>query len=614
MPGGKGNGDIMNKNVLGAHSAGERQRLFAPQAQHPRPERELLGLCARALDASNNGVFITKVSGPGDHPIVYANIALERMTGYCAGELLGSDLRLLFGADLDQPYLEQLGEAMLAGIATQIVVRNYTKSGKCFWNEIAMAPVYDDDGELSHFIHSCSDVTERIKHLSELERQTYHDPLTGLANRHLLNERLAHSLALAGRHDRTMAVIVVGLDRFKTINDSLGHAVGDQLLKEVAGQILTCVRDVDTVARVGGDEFVLILAEVESDNDAMAAIGRIFASVSREYLIAEQELHVACSIGASLFPRDGQDAATLLRNADAAMHRAKDGGRSRFQFFERDINARLSQRLSLENGLRHAVERGELELDYQPQIALASGAVVGVEALLRWRHPQLGRVPPSSFIGIAEETGLIVPIGEWVLQAACAQARAWRDAGLPPLRVAVNLSARQFRHKGLADSIRNAMQANRLEAGALELEITESMAMVDPEETICLLREFKAQGLRIALDDFGTGFSSLSYIKRFPIDVLKIDQSFVAGIASDRSDAAIARTVIGLARSLWLQTIAEGVETLEQADLLHRWTCDEAQGFHFSVPLAPQAVTEMLQRGRKFLRPTPNRRFSASPG
>ena len=604
----------MNMKGQGKRAPGDQGDPVAAGGTGACSAQELQRLRARALEASSNGILITRASGQEDNPIVYANPALESMTGYAANELIGRNLLLLFGADLEQPYLEQLSEAMLAGIGTQIVVRNYTKAGRCFWNEIVAAPVHNDEGDLSHFIHSCSDVTERINYTSDLERQTYHDPLTGLANRHLLNERLGHSLALAGRHERTMAVIVVGLDRFKNINDSLGHAVGDQLLKEVAQQILTCVRDVDTVARVGGDEFVLILAEVESDNDAMAAIGRIFASVSREYRIAGHELHVACSIGASLFPRDGQDAATLLRNADAAMHRAKDGGRSRFQFFERDINARLSQRLSLENGLRHAVEREELELDYQPQIALASGAVVGVEALLRWRHPQLGRVPPGSFISIAEETGLIVPIGEWVLHTACAQARAWRDAGLPALRVAVNLSPRQFRHKGLGDSIRQAMESNHLEAGAIELEITESMAMVDPEESMQLLRGFKELGLRIALDDFGTGFSCMSYLKRFPIDVLKIDQSFVAGIAHDRSDAAIARTVIGLARSLWLQTIAEGVETAEQAQLLLRWTCDEAQGFHFSAPVTAQAVTELLRTEGKFQRPTVDGLFSAAQG
>ena len=555
---------------------------------------EMLHLAARALDASSHGIFITKVVHGEDGRVIYVNAAFERLSGYSQAELRHGSAQLLFGDDLDQPYLEQLREAERAGIATQVVVRNYTKAGKLFWNEISMSPVHDAAGSLQHFIHACSDATERIEFQTELEHKVNRDGLTGLANRSLLSDRLTHSLALSGRHDRIMAVIVVGLDRFKDINDAYGHSVGDQLLQQVAQQITACVRDVDTVARVGGDEFVLIIAEVEAESDVAVAMGRIYAAVSREYRIAEHELHIAASLGASLYPRDGQDAETLLQNADVAMHRAKDVGRSGFQFFEREMNARLSQRLALEGGLRHALERGELELEYQPQVSLSTGRIVGVEALLRWRHPQLGLVSPAHFIAIAEETGLIVPIGEWVLQTACAQARAWQLAGLPRLRMAVNLSPRQFRQRGLNAAILKALQDSHLDTDLLELEITESMAMLDPEETILLLREFKDQGLRIALDDFGTGFSSLAYLKRFPIDVLKIDQSFVAGIARDRSDAAIAKTVIGLARSLWLQTIAEGVETAEQADLLRRWTCDEAQGFYFSKPLAVAEATLRL--------------------
>jgi len=592
-----GNVDTMSKNL--GMTADDRRRVVPSEASRYL-EQELQGLHRRALEASNSGILFTRASEHDGHPIIYANPAFERITGYSRAEVLGCSLQLLFADDLAQPEVERLREANRSGTEARVVVRNYTKAGNLFWNEIFVSPVYDEEGQLTHFINALSDVTERANYETELERQANHDALTGLANRKLLSDRLSHALALAARHEKTVAVIVVGLDRFKYINDSLGHAIGDQLLQIVAKQIVACVRDIDGVARVGGDEFVLVLADVESESDALAAMGRIFASVSREYRVAEHELHVACSIGASLYPRDGADAATLLKNADAAMHRAKDAGSSRFQFFEREINTRLSQRMSLETGLRHALERGELELDYQPQIALASGSVVGVEALLRWRHPQLGRVPPGSFIAIAEETGLIVPIGEWVLASACAQASAWRAAGLTPIRMAVNLSARQFRHKGLGASIRQALESNHLEPGALELEVTESMAMLDPEETIVLLREFKEQGLRIALDDFGTGFSSLSYLKRFPIDVLKIDQSFVAGIVCDRSDAAIARTVIGLARSLWMQTIAEGVETGEQANLLHRWTCDDAQGFHFSKPLAAQEATALLTEGRKF--------------
>ena len=554
----------------------------------------------RAIEASINGIIMIKASQAEDNPIIYANPAFERMSGYSEEEVIGRNSRFLFGDDLDQPGIERLREATRKGEDAQVVVRNYKKDGSLYWIDLSAAPVHDEGGRLTHFINVFNDVTERVNYQAALERQANHDALTGLANRNLLNDRLEHAIALAERHGKTIAVIFIDLDHFKDVNDSLGHAIGDQLLTDVAAAVSGCVRDVDTVARAGGDEFVLILAEAESENDVVVAMGRILAAVSGQYQVAGHELHVSCSIGASLYPRDGRDAGSLLKNADAAMYRAKEGGRNRFQFYQEEMNARLRERLSLETKLRHALERDELELYYQPQISLNSGAIVGVEALLRWRHPQLGLVLPAQFIAIAEDTGLIVPIGEWVLESACAQARAWQDAGLPRLRLAVNISARQFRHKGLVDAIGRVLERTGLEAGLLEVEVTESMAMHDPEETIRLLDGLKERGLRIALDDFGTGFSSLSYLKRFPIDVLKIDQSFVSGIACDRSDAAIVRTVIGLARSLGLQTIAEGVETAEQGGLLHAWACDDAQGYHFSMPLCTEEATALMQQGRRF--------------
>lgn len=561
---------------------------------------EALRLRERAIEASSNGIIMIKASRQEDNPIIYANPAFERMSGYSEEEVIGRNSRFLFGDDLSQPEIERLREATRKGTEAQVVVKNYQKGGTPYWISLSAAPVHDGEGRLTHFINVFNDVTERVNYEAELERQANHDSLTGLANRNLLNDRLEHAMALAERHGKTVAVIFIDLDHFKDVNDSLGHAVGDQLLKDVAIAVSGCVRDVDTIARAGGDEFVLILAEAESENDVMIAMGRVLSAVSGQYTVAGHELHVGCSIGASLYPRDGKDAGTLLRNADAAMYRAKEGGRNRFLFYQEEMNARLGQRLSLETKLRHALERQEMLLHYQPQIALRTGAIVGMEALLRWEHSELGLVSPAQFIGIAEDTGLIVPIGEWVLNTACAQARAWREAGLPRVRMAVNISARQFRHQGLEDSIRRALEGNRLEPDLLEIEITESMAMHDPEETIRLLEKIKAIGLRIALDDFGTGFSSLNYLKRFPIDVLKIDQSFVRGIVTDRSDAAIARTVIGLARSLYLQITAEGVETAEQAGLLHAWTCDDAQGYHFSRPLAAEEATSLLKERKRF--------------
>ncbi|MCX7176313.1 MAG: EAL domain-containing protein [Proteobacteria bacterium] len=454
------------------------------------------------------------------------------------------------------------------------------KDGSIRWYSASGIPIFDDQGNFKGYRGVGRDITEKKRYQAELENQANHDALTGLANRLLLNDRLEHAIALAERHDKTVAVIFVDLDHFKDINDSLGHAVGDQLLQAVAKKISACVRDVDTVARPGGDEFVLVLAEDQTENDAMVAIGRIMSNVSGLYHVAGLELHVSCSIGASLYPKDGRDAGTLLMHADTAMYRAKDGGRNRYAFYRQEMNTLLRQRLTLEAELRHAVERRELLLHYQPQIDLNTGAISGMEALIRWQHPERGMVPPDEFISIAEESGLIVPIGEWVLNTACAQAREWREAGISPIRMAVNISARQFRHKAFVDSIHTALSANDLAPYFLELEITESMAVDNPEETILLLQKLNATGLSIAMDDFGTGFSSLSYLKRLPISVLKIDRSFINGIVTDPSDVAIAKTVIDLGRNLGMQIVAEGVETVEQARLLQGWNCNTAQGYY----------------------------------
>lgn len=578
----------------------QHTRQIAADLDEIRRAEQALRLRERAIEASSNGIILVKVAEGEDNPIIYANPAFERMTGYPAAEAIGRNPRFLFGEDRDQPGLNRLREAILKGREARTLLRNYRKDGGLFWNELSVAPVRDASGNLTHFVNVFNDVTERVRYEEQLERQATHDALTGLANRNLLNDRLRQAIARAERRGSLLAVLFIDLDHFKYVNDSLGHAVGDELLKAVAATFSACVREDDTVARSGGDEFVMVLSDAQSEDDVLSAMTRSLEAVSRQYTVAGHELHVSCSIGASLFPRDGRDAVTLLKNADTAMYRAKEGGRNRGQFYLEEMNARLGERLSLENKLRHALERGELLLHYQPQVDLRSGAIVGAEALIRWHQPELGLVPPDRFIGIAEETGLIVPIGEWVLETACAQAGAWRAAGLPRIRLAVNLSARQFRHKRLGESIRQALQANRLEPDSLELEITESMIMHDPTEAIRLLQDLKEIGVRIAVDDFGTGYSSLGYLKRFPIDVLKIDQSFVRGVADNRSDAAIARTVINLARSLYLHTIAEGVETAEQADLLHAWTCDEAQGYLFSRPLAAEDFTTLLAARQRY--------------
>lgn len=424
---------------------------------------------------------------------------------------------------------------------------------------------------------------ERFRHLA------YHDPLTGLPNRALLHDHGLRALGRARRNKNHLAILFIDLDRFKNINDSLGHSVGDALLKEVAQRIRQSVREFDTVARMGGDEFVVLLTDLADAAAAGGVAQHILESLSKMTVIDDHSLHVTPSIGVSLFPNDGDDFDELLRHADAAMYMAKENGRNSYQFFTNEINTLAHGRLSIETGLRRALENQEFELYYQPQIAIDGGAIVGAEVLLRWRHPERGIVMPDEFIPIAEDTGLIIPIGEWVLRSACAQYGEWRRNGLPALRLAINLSARQLRQKNLPNIMREILAMNFIEPANLELEITETSLMQNTDDAASALRELKSLGITLSLDDFGTGYSSLSYLRRFPIDTLKIDQSFIRDISSDPSDAVLVRAMIELAHSLGMSTIAEGVETSDQLLFLRTHLCNFAQGYYFGRPLTPEA-------------------------
>ena len=427
-----------------------------------------------------------------------------------------------------------------------------------------------------------------------------HDVLTDLPNRFLLYDRIAQAIALARRQGKQIAVMFLDIDRFKHINDSLGHAIGDQLLQLVATRLKAVVRSSDTVCRQGGDEFVILLAEVEHAEDALLSAQKIFAALTVPYRIDQVELHVGVSIGISIYPEDGQDADTLIQNADTAMYHVKEGGRNNYQLFEQNMTLLAVQRHSIESGLRSALERQEFLLHYQPKITLETGAISGVEALIRWQHPNLKLILPEQFICIAEDCGLIVPIGVWVLRAACQQAQSWQDAGLPPVPVAVNISAVQFRHKEFLESVATILKDTGLAPRYLELELTESVLMHDAESTASVLKALKAMGVRLAIDDFGTGYSSLSYLKSFPIDTLKIDQSFMRDIrhaSSDSDDAAIVAAVVGMGKSLHQRVIAEGVETREQLAFLQAQGCGEGQGFYFSRPLTAEELVPLLQTG-----------------
>jgi diguanylate cyclase (GGDEF)-like protein len=454
------------------------------------------------------------------------------------------------------------------------------------------APLFDEAGRPRGAIGASLEITERKRAEERLRNLADHDALTGLPNRLLLQDRLGLAVAQAHRHQKLLAVLFLDLDRFKVINDTLGHSVGDRLIHEVAGRLRTCLREGDTVARLGGDEFTLLLPDLRQAVDAVKVAKKVLDLVRMPFDIDGRELFVTASIGISLYPDDGHDAETLLKNADTAMYRAKEQGRDAYQLYTPAMNATALERLALESSLRKALTQNELVLYYQP-ILDQTGRVHGVEALLRWRHPELGLVPPAEFIPLAEITGLILPMGPWVLRNACAQAWLWqeRHAGLS---VAVNLSARQFQEPGLVGHITDALADTGLPPRLLELEITESNAMQNAQAAIQTLRELKALGVRISIDDFGTGYSSLSYLKRFPIDTLKVDQSFIRDIGADADDAAIATAVIALAHTLKLDVVAEGVETAGQRDFLAASGCDLMQGYLFSPPVTAEACGELL--------------------
>jgi diguanylate cyclase (GGDEF)-like protein len=422
-----------------------------------------------------------------------------------------------------------------------------------------------------------------------------HDGLTDLPNRILFNDRLTQAMALAQRHQQKLALLYLDVDRFKHINDSLGHTVGDHLLQSVAQRLVASVRNSDTVSRQGGDEFVILLSEVRHAQDAAVAAEKVRVALTTPHYIDQHDLHLTVSIGIVVYPDDGTEATTLLTNADSAMYHAKESGRNNYQFFRPDMNVSAIERQSLEEGLRHAVERKEFALHYQPQMNLDTGAIIGVEALIRWHHPQRGLVAPAQFIPVAEECGVIVPFGRWVLREACRQARAWQDAGLPPMRIAVNTSAAELRAKDYVAGVRAILLETGLEPGYLELELTETFLMQDSTSTTEVLKALKDMGVHLALDDFGTGYSSLSYLRRFPIDTLKIDQSFVRDLTTDAGDACIVSAVISMGKSLHMRVVAEGVETPEQLAFLQEQNCPEGQGYYLSQPLVAGQLTQLLR-------------------
>jgi diguanylate cyclase (GGDEF)-like protein/PAS domain S-box-containing protein len=561
-----------------------------------RAAGETLRLQSRALDASMNAILITRMVG-NDDVIDYANPAFARISGYELSEVIGRDSRFLQGSELEQEGLHALREALRAEREVTVVLRNYRKDGTLFWNQLHVAPVLDAAGNATHWVGVINDITSVMRYQQELEHQSTHDALTGLPNRNLFHDRLEQAIAYAARYDHQLWVVVLDLDNFKLINDTLGHAVGDTLLQTVAGRLRGALRDSDTVARLGGDEFILLLPDQPGQADGTLStrtVQAVLDAVSAPMRLGAHDLALTCSMGVSVYPRDGENGPSLFKHADIALYRAKDSGRNQLQFYTAEMNARVTERTLIEGHLRNALLRDEFVLYFQPRIECATGRVAGLEALLRWRQPELGLVPPDRFIGVAEETGRIIEIGEWVLYEACRQAKAWQDEGLPKVPVAVNVSARQFRQAGFVQEVAGALAASGLAAEYLELELTESLMMQNVEGVVAAMRQLKQRGVRLSIDDFGTGYSSLSYLRRFPLDYLKIDRSFVRDMLHDAPGSAIVRSMITLGHSLGCRIIAEGVETPDQFGYLAQQGCDEIQGYLCSRPVPVAEAAELL--------------------
>lgn len=543
----------------------------------------------QALASSSNGIMITR-SDADDHSIVYVNPAFERITGYSASEVMGKEGRFLVRDDLAQPDLEEIRAALREKREGQATLRNYRKDGSLFWNELHIAPVRDLTGAATtHFVSVINDISERVRYQQALEHQANHDSLTGLANRNLLRDRIEQAIAWAKRNGHVIGVMLLDLDHFKLVNDASGHSAGDALLQEVAHRLLSSVRETDTVARLGGDEFVIILTDLPQADDVDQIAEKILSTLARPIEVMGRDVFVTASIGVSIYPRDGDHGEILLRYADMAMYRVKEHGRNSVRQFMPEMGSSAISRLDMEAALRRALERGEFLLHLQPKIELPSQRTVGAEALVRWQNPHVGLIHPIEFIRLAEETGLILPLGEWVLEEACRQQVLWQQQGLGHLKMAINMSARQFRQEDLAERIAAAFSRTGANPHQFILELTERMVMHDMESTLVALRALKTLGVNLSLDDFGTGYSSLSYLRRFPIDELKIDRSFIADIHTNPDDAAIAGAIVAMGRSLGLSVVGEGVEKKEQIDKLTELGCNQVQGYFYARPMSTQA-------------------------
>lgn len=584
---------VITKNFK--HSKERQHRLLQSVSQHAgfalgmsqvfvakEKAENKLKLAAAVFDSSLEGIFITDTNGT----ILAANDAVTRITGYRSSELIGQNPRMLKSDRHGKDFYVALWAAVSSQNQWEGEIWNKRKNGEIFPEWLSISAIKNEDGQVQNYIGIFIDISRQKKAENRLAHLAYHDKLTGLPNRDLFYDRLNTAILQAKRHQAEIAVLFIDLDHFKYINDTFGHTSGDIVLQQVAAQLKMCLRETDTLARMGGDEFTVVLQDFNSRSDVELTAQRILKSLNTPLLLENQELYISASIGISFFPEDGGNPALLMKHADTAMYSAKNSGRKRLRFFRSSMEGYSLKRIEMERQLRQGLERNEFKLYYQPQISLENGRIIGAEALIRWQHPEKGLLPPGQFIAIAEDTGLIEPIGEWVLREAWAQRQRWHKTGLEDFRIAVNLSAHQFNRISLVKTVADVLCRTEIDPAFLELELTETVAMQDVGKSLTIMKDLKKLGVQLSIDDFGTGYSSLMYLRQFPIDRLKIDRSFVADIANNPNEAAIVVAIIAMAHSMGLEVIAEGVETEDQLSFLKMHRCNVAQGYLMGKPIS----------------------------
>lgn len=556
-----------------------------------------LALLQRAFENSSESFMIAD----GDGHILNINPAFTKVTGYTFEEVIGQNPRILRSGQHGEDFYSEMWDAINNDGLWQGEIWNKRKNGEIYPEWLTICRIGDETNQLTHHIAVFTDITVHKKMEQSLHQMANFDVLTGLPNREFLYEQMNSAFVRVNSRNGKLALVFFDLDRFKHVNETFGHKIGDELLQVVAERISSCVQPGDTVCRLGGDEFIILLESLNSDEEVSQIANRILTAIAKPFRIQDYEMHMTASLGICMYPDDGADRMLLMKNADTALYKAIESGGNCFKWYVAEMNSSALDRLNMENALRHAIEREELHLYYQPQVTTLDRCIIGVEALIRWHHPELGVIPPSVFIPIAEENGMIIDIGDWVLQTACRQAREWKDAGYN-IRMGVNISPRQFHQANIREKILGVLDETGLDPRQLEIEITESMVMGNPEKAIILLKELQAIGILIAMDDFGTGHSSLALLKNFPIDTLKIDQSFVRDIFEGSDGAAIAATIVTLAHRMKMKAIAEGVETVDQLEFMESHCCNEIQGYLFSNPL-PKDELELLLRRKGSLIP-----------